>query len=105
MKQPREIKRVFPKCPICMHILAQCCCAASRSERDALAEYMMLRDQACELESHEEECRCNLDNFHTCDLCTESNGINHRMRGLLELWGDDWAMKLWSQTASQAEDL
>lgn len=89
-----EMKRVFPNCIKCGEILAQCYCAASRNEMEALEEYIVLRTQEGVLEDCEHACECG--DFYTCDLCRESRDITHRMRGLIELWSDNWATRLWS---------
>ena len=57
---------------------------------------MLARTQLGVLEAHEDECRCDNDNFHTCDLCKEYRDIDSHARQLMELWGDHWATRLWS---------
>jgi hypothetical protein len=98
MEPKPEIKLVFTNCGTCGNILAQCCCAAARNEFDALSEYILLRTQMGVLELRESECRCS--DFYTCDLCRESSGIENHMRRLIDLWGDNWAVRLWSQRES-----
>jgi hypothetical protein len=61
---------------------------------EALREYLQLREQLGELEAREHECTCDLNEFHTCDLCKESVAKRQRSRYLMELWGEGWAVTL-----------
>ena len=63
-----------------------------RLATDALREYLKLREELGALEARESECRC--EDFSRCDLCTETRDKAHRSRGLMELWGDNWAVML-----------
>jgi hypothetical protein len=65
-----------------------------RLATDALREYLKLREELGALEVRENECRCDLNEFHRCDLCTETRDKAHRARGLMKLWGDNWAVML-----------
>jgi hypothetical protein len=60
----------------------------------ALREYLDLRAELGALEAREAECTCDAKEFHRCDLCTETRDKAHRLRGLMELWGDNWAVVL-----------
>lgn len=72
---------------------------------EALEQYMLYRTQLGVLEAREGECQCDVNDFHTCDLCREYAEIDHRAKGLMNLWGDNWASMLWSlrEEASAAE--
>jgi hypothetical protein len=94
MEPIKEMKRVFPNCRKCGAILAQCSCAASRNEIEALEQYILLLTQAGVLEDQEHACECG--EFYTCNLCRESRDITHQLRGLMETWGNNWATRLWS---------
>lgn len=98
MEPVKDINRMFPNCETCGNTLAQCCCPAARNEFDALKEYVTLREQLCELELHEDDCKCG--EFYTCDLCREAADKSHAMKVLMELWGDNWAVRLDSQRAA-----
>jgi|SRR6478672_11635845 hypothetical protein len=63
-----------------------------RLASDALREYLQLREELGALEQRESECRCA--DFHSCDLCIETRDKAHRLRGLLGLWGEQWAVSL-----------
>jgi hypothetical protein len=61
---------------------------------EALREFLALREQLGELEAREPECACDLNQFHTCDLCREITAKRQRSRYLMELWGEGWAVTL-----------
>jgi hypothetical protein len=63
-----------------------------RSALDALGEYLKLREELGALEARDNECQC--EDFYRCGLCTETRDKAHRTRGLIELWGDNWAVML-----------
>jgi hypothetical protein len=65
-----------------------------RLAADALREYLQLREELGGLEARESECTSDLNEFHRCDLCTETRDKAHRLRGLLDLWGEQWAVLL-----------
>jgi hypothetical protein len=92
MKAKQEINRQFPNCFKCGRVLGQCDCAAARNAMEALADFMALREQLGELESHDSDCRCG--DFYTCDLCREHRDMTHQLRGLLERWAENWALRL-----------
>ena len=60
--------------------------------RVALAEYLQVRETIIQLEAHEGECTCQ--DFDTCPLCHELHQKNDRLRYLMALWGDHWAVEL-----------
>jgi len=100
MEAKPEIKRIFPNCNECNEPFAQCCCKEIDNATRGLAEYMTLREQVAELELRENECKCG--DFYTCDLCREVSGKDHKIRGLMDLWGDIWAEKLAAGEATVA---
>jgi hypothetical protein len=60
----------------------------------ALGEYLELREALAALEAREAECQCDLDNFHTCDLCFEVRAKRQHSQALMQSWGDSWAVLL-----------
>ena len=65
-----------------------------RNFEDALREYFALREDLTELERHEAECSCDVNEFHTCEFCRDYADKNHRAKSLIDLWGDAWAVQL-----------
>ena len=96
MEPKPEIKRRFPNCGRCGELLVKCCCPAARNMFEALSDYMVYRTQLGQLEAAESECRCDVNEFHTCELCREYRDINSAAQNLMSLWGDNWASTLWS---------
>ena len=69
---------------------------------EALGEYLALRDELAELEAREDECRCDVMAFYTCELCRVATEKHSKQRNLMTLWGDNWAVAL-SQKIDQGE--
>lgn len=59
----------------------------------ALREYAELRE---EIGRNEEtgDCACDAYNFHKCQLCGRTDGLEQRCRALMNNWADTWAMRL-----------
>jgi hypothetical protein len=67
---------------------------STHNPNDALREYLALREELTELERHEAECSCDVNEFHTCEFCRDYGEKNHRAKSLIDLWGDAWAVQL-----------
>jgi len=65
-----------------------------RNFQDALQEYLALRADLTELERHEAECSCDVNEFHTCEFCRDYGEKNRRAKSLIDFWGDAWAVEL-----------
>jgi hypothetical protein len=65
----------------------------SEAWKQALMEYMEVREEIGRLEELG-ECSCDVNEFHTCSLCKETNSLDQRAKTLMTSWGDTWALRL-----------
>lgn len=69
----------------------------------ALGQWIGLSHLVAKLDARESECKCDVNEFHCCDLCREHHEKANEADRLMQLWCEVWATELSNRIIAQVQ--